>query len=1033
LEFVLKEYFNFPLKSKVLKGKRPRFNLDLPVMTFKEEGEGTRVLVVIDRVPNADIDSGTLFGDSAAGYAIEKLVYDANGNADSPVEEIAFINYHEFRLNGIDAAMAAAAEADFTDRIEKFIKKFKPDVIIAMGREPANSLLDYAGEDSKINPAKTFGRVIKYPNGKKLTGKRVNFLWTLGIFDFCPDIRHETRAEDMKTLQSRASLAGIILRHFEFAFRQKNIHDIPTHGFKPILVDTIKKFDKLVSQLDKGGWVVSIDTETKSLSRVANELISMQFAMERPDSEDHVEKSYFVPFIHPESPWSEKDFEYIKKRLCRFFERGNSHSLVFQNSKFDLTQLASQLGVRFFNHECYGVDNGEYALEENLKFLGDKSLKHLGVSPYRLDQIAIRYGWDAYKGLKVDKSNRTGFNEMKTDDFLMYACTDVVVPLRVRRAQIKRAEYEGYDPKVFETAVTGVLSDMELSFSEIERNGHFIDVKYLNDAMRPNGIIDKLRAENIAKYRKSKAARRANKKLLAAKGAPKKTLFGGGTIGEGGTPWEFSINQVEHQQQLFFSELGIEPLKQRKDGGGSIDKKFLERYGAKDDEGVPLPGYIPEVGWYAEMKKYNTLMTNFINPISRQILVDPDAVKDGRIRSNFNFRYIITGRSGSSQDRERQVGINFQNIPNHGKPAKAVKRVFISPKDFLYIKVDFGAHEVRNWSNISGDDVLADRFKDALKLKRKFMVEVDADKLDKLIGLLKTRGDIHIQNVKFFFDEWVDKKHPMRQKIKAVVFGVMYGKGAFSLAEDIRDSEEAAQALIDKLFGTFRDGGDWIQGTIQKGRSEYIIDSPFGLKRHLWGHYHPDEGVRRAMDRRGPNSNIQGVSSQMGYMASRSLQKLKWDNFTSKGLLFPLQHNNSVHDSLELEDQIRTIPVSLYLIEHAMTTQVARTCRERYGFELKVDLDVEFEIGGTLSDMSTWSQRYDDLSKLVHEKIKWQQDTFGWVTPKAEIKAFEHNIAVMKELRVSEITRDLKEKAHPSETMLINKQVVKELDLKRAA
>jgi hypothetical protein len=133
-----------------------------------------------------------------------------------------------------------------------------------------------------------------------------------------------------------------------------------------------------------------------------------------------------------------------------------------------------------------------------------------------------------------------------------------------------------------------------------------------------------------------------------------------------------------------------------------------------------------------------------------------------------------------------------------------------------------------------------------------------------------------------------------------------------------------------------------------------------------------------------------------------------------------------------MEDHIRTLPISLYLTEHAMTTQVARVCRERYNFQLQVDLDVEFEVGGTLSDMDTWNQRYGDLPKLVDEKLKWQKDTFGWDTPKKEVKAFLHNCEVMSELRNSEIKKDLKDKRYASETMLINKSVIKELDLLRA-
>lgn len=1028
-----KLYFDLPLKSKITRD-RQRFNLDLPVYTFQEDGEGVRVLVVIDYVPNADIEAGTFLGQSNAGYMIEKIMYDANVDAGSPLEEIAFVNFHEFRVNGLDPAMRSAAEADFTYRIEKFMKKYKPDVVIAMGRIVAEALMGYTGDKGQDDPGLYFGRVIPMPNAKKLTGKKTKMIYTLGTFDFSPDIRHDRRQEDIKRVQSLASLAGIVRRHFEYAFLQKNIHNISKKPFKTVFVDTMEKFDAMMTKMERPGLVNSVDTETDNLTRIVNRLLSIQFCFEKTNADPKkMETAYFLLIDHPEARWTKKEKRKIKLRLRHYFEKCTSHCLIAQNSKFDLTQIAQQLGARFVNHDIYGVDNGQYALEENYKFIAEKTMGHLGVRPYRLDHIMASYGWLAYKGLNIDKSNRNGFQEMKGEDFLQYACTDVVGPLRVRRAQLKRAEHEGQDPAVYENAVTGILSDMEHVFADMERTGHLADIKYLNDAIRPNGVIDKLRVENLKKYRKSKFVRRVNKRLLAEAGAPKKTLFGGETVGEGSRPFEFSIRKPAHQQALFFTEMGLQPVKQLKSGGGSVDKKFLEKYGSYDDEGNPTEDYVEEVGWYKELKTLDTAMNTFVKPLNRQTMVDPDCVEDGRIRSNYGFRQIITGRSGSSRDKNRNVGYNGQNIPSRGPAAKAVKRIFICGDGKLYIKVDYGAHEVRNWSNISGDSVLADRFKEALRLKRKFSIAVDPEKLEKLLKLLKTRGDIHIINVKFFFNKWVDKDHKLRYQIKAVVFGVMYGKGAFSLADDIKDSEEAAQELIDKLFSTFKEGGDWIQGRIQQGRNEYIIDTPFGLKRHLWGHYSPDEGVRRAMDRRGPNTVIQGVSSQMGYMAGRNLQKLKWEYFIEPGYEFPLSHNNSVHDSLEMEDAIRTLPVSVYMIEHAMTTQVAKVCRERYNFQLQVDLDVEFELGGTLADLKTWNQRYADLPELVEDKLKWTRDNLGYKLPKSEWKAFLNNCDLMNELRSKEIRIDLKRDVYPSETMLIDKHFVSSLDIKRAA
>jgi hypothetical protein len=42
---------------------------------------------------------------------------------------------------------------------------------------------------------------------------------------------------------------------------------------------------------------------------------------------------------------------------------------------------------------------------------------------------------------------------------------------------------------------------------------------------------------------------------------------------------------------------------------------------------------------------------------------------------------------------------------------------------------------------------------------------------NKTANELKHRGDLHIQNVFRFFGKWVEKSDPLRDTVKAVIFG----------------------------------------------------------------------------------------------------------------------------------------------------------------------------------------------------------------------------------------------------------------------
>jgi DNA polymerase I-like protein with 3'-5' exonuclease and polymerase domains len=89
------------------------------------------------------------------------------------------------------------------------------------------------------------------------------------------------------------------------------------------------------------------------------------------------------------------------------------------------------------------------------------------------------------------------------------------------------------------------------------------------------------------------------------------------------------------------------------------------------------------------------------------------------------------------------------------------------------------------WSIASFDKVLAAAFKAGQKLRQSF-IQNPSDENKKAI---KEKGDIHILNVLRFFKKLVDKEHPLRDAVKAVVFGVLYGKSAETLGNDTKASD----------------------------------------------------------------------------------------------------------------------------------------------------------------------------------------------------------------------------------------------------
>ncbi len=121
--------------------------------------------------------------------------------------------------------------------------------------------------------------------------------------------------------------------------------------------------------------------------------------------------------------------------------------------------------------------------------------------------------------------------------------------------------------------------------------------------------------------------------------------------------------------------------------------------------------------------------------------------------------------------------------------AKLIKRAFKAAHGYGLIKQDLNANEVRLYAIVSSDEKYADIFWQSIIMHKEFRVCKDKEKAVKLLRTYNTTGDVHVQAVKLFFGQDIDKSHPLRYLIKAVVFGVLYGKSAKSLAVELAVEE----------------------------------------------------------------------------------------------------------------------------------------------------------------------------------------------------------------------------------------------------
>lgn len=917
-----------------------------------------RVLIILQSVEGADLHAGQLGSTPALINAIKYARSIARRyNPDLEHYAFAVTNFNARKHLHLREASKAEAEAEFKSRQVKLINKLKPTHILFSG--DLNLMYPIS------NAAMKNGWVHKIDNRK-----------VVSTVDF-------SRLMEKQGLY--ANLLGFWCRHLANLLLGKLPHDLSQKATKPVLVDTIKKFDKLMDFWDKAKRV-GVDTETKNLSVTSNAIYTIQFAFDhKPDS------GYVLPIDHPhaDNPFSKEDQKYIKQQLRKRFGAMEGPELVTFNGMFDLRIVRQALHLPIIFLPVWEITAGEHLLDENIA-----SLASLGIKAGGLAAVYCSYGNDFYfnENTKFSKAERssTGAIPPSDKDFLLYGSTDVTSILAIADMQVERASYMDINGKkyteMFKRHMRHQMSDTAHALSHLKQDGSLIDRKYLRTLMRPDSQLAKAISELQDEFKTFPEVIEANRQLLDATGFKAKSLFGGG----GASRWVFSMNKPDHKTKLFLEVCQLKAISQTATGADAIDKEFIEHY--KDRN------YL--VAKFGEYQMSSKLLSTYIKGWYKQLSREIDGATDGHLRPDYKFFDVETGRLASG-------GPNLQNIPTRGKLSKIIKEMFITLDGHLLIRFDYSAHEVRGWSIASGDKVLAAAFKAGQAL-RKLFIKTPTDELRKEI---KTKGDIHIANVKRFFGKWVEKTDPLRDAVKAVVFGVLYGKSAATLGNDTKrtdldnikakiseayksnntkelkklvaefeaileeDRSEAAQEIIDKMFAEFKQGDKWVKRMQQMATEKFYVFSPIARIRHLYAAMTGIRSIISRQVRRGMNAPIQGFASEVAVKASMRVLKSFYKDRKKLAKLLGLKSlptvkfNRIVHDALYYTVPYEMVIPFLHILQYEATYGVAKAYEEEFGLKFTVEPEIEMEFGTKDTNSLKWDWSLPQLVSLIEATV----------------------------------------------------------------
>ena len=247
-------------------------------------------------------------------------------------------------------------------------------------------------------------------------------------------------------------------------------------------------------------------------------------------------------------------------------------------------------------------------------------------------------------------------------------------------------------------------------------------------------------------------------------------------------------------------------------------------------------------------------------------LINP---KTGRVHTSYAQAVAVTGRLSSTNP-------NLQNIPIRTERGREIRKAFIPREpDRVLVSADYSQIELRIVAAISGDPNMCEAFK--------LGKDIHTATAAKVYGINET-----------------DVTKEMRYKAKSVNFGIIYGQGAFGLAENLGISRTEAKEIIDNYKKEFPNIQLYMDQQINQAKELGYVETLMGRKRWLRDINSSNFTVRGFAERNAINSPIQGSAADMIKLAMikihEEMKKGKWE---SKMIL--QVHDELVFDAVETE------------------------------------------------------------------------------------------------------------------------------------
>jgi uracil-DNA glycosylase family 4 len=889
--------------------------------------------------------------------------------------------------------------------LKKEIEYCKPKVIVAMGE------LVYEFFHDKKCP---YGDMVECGRMEKVNEQEILFTLHPSYYtrsDFCSV---GVMYEDMR------KAIDFAINDIDWRVKDK---------FETNVITNLPQLKDVLTKMSKSENIICVDTEDRNLNRVYdNDLLSLQLCNDG-------KVGHVLPYEHFESPFTGSKRDSATKLLHEFFYgRTKASGYLFVNAKFDLHQIFRVLNKFSLNAPILDIPFAAFSLEENwIKIHGFPQ----GKGRFSLFTQAYIHGFDFYKRTS-SKEKRDRLAHLPLAEWVEYAAADVVAPWNIYQKLLQQAERTNY-LKGFKKLNEKYCNHIMRAMTYVEHCGLSISLDKVNELSSKSSMLGAGLANVVKQFYELDNVQKANEILVKKElGMPAKGLFGETRI--------WNPSKKLHKDLLFFDVMKLDPVEEDdNEESNTTGKEFQEAY-----SDLPEVALLSEFQTMNKIKTGFVIpLSKMLRKTSVDASVD--MYTDKRSRCSFT-NDATTGRLKSYKPNQQQrpkgktkyakailamyeakpgriaIKVDYSTFEVRGLGFLSEDEAMISSftemhkmklqfrkdplcfaedgYDFLKVALDEKRKELRKRKR-ELNDYLSSLSKDKRKeVKETYLKEV-ADYKQSVKNLEDKRKNTPLELSELYL-EFVTDFHrrsaalfnnisipevtkDQRQGAKNLVFGSVYGRTVQSIAKVLNVEEKIAQDYYDKFMAAMPQAVGWLERSKKLGRKHLHVQSPIGRRRRLWGHLHSIGSITSKMDRFSMNSVIQGFCSDLNLIAA-SLMIYVFEAHNKAKYQVPDEEawflTNLIHDSTEIDIPVEDLLYFLLVLEKIFTDYLQLYVKLAFGYEIKVPVEVDVEVGLNYSTLKKWNGSKEHAKELQKWALKEIKERDG-IKKKANLELFK--------------------------------------------